>query len=128
MNKKLIIICFWIYNVSAAFGMSDSGVDLNKINGSQVVEKTAFTNIEANMKSMEDNILKLMRELGELKIQVHELKASTKKELDVQQKVVEQQKQEIKPSYIDNNITASGQSLDSHASSNDIVVTVTTTD
>jgi hypothetical protein len=117
MNKKLIIICFWLCKTGVVFGMSDSGVDLNKINGSQVVEKTVFTSIEANMKSMEDNILKLMRELGELKMQMHELKISAKKELDAQQRIIEPQKQEIKTS----------QSPEPQDSSQDIVVTITTT-
>lgn len=82
MNKKLILIVFLIgkigYAQVADSHMSGSSIDFNKVNGNQGIDKLSFTNIETCMKLMEDNILKLMRELGELKMQVHELKGSLK--------------------------------------------------
>lgn len=75
--KGIIFVAFFVFN----FALSQTPVsveDLNKINGSKVAEKPMFLDIEANLKNMEDNILKLMRELGELKMQINKLKESAK--------------------------------------------------
>ena len=89
MNKKLVFS--FVFIVSAVYSQS---IDFNKINGGQAVEKPLFANIETNMKNMEDNILKLMRELGELKMQMQELKANVKNKLGSQQEVFVQGKPE----------------------------------
>ncbi|KKQ32793.1 MAG: hypothetical protein US49_C0005G0012 [candidate division TM6 bacterium GW2011_GWF2_37_49] len=98
MNK--ILICAIVFIVTTAYSQPsdtvnvDASIDFNKVNCSQTVEKSLFAGIESTMKGMEDNILKLMRELGELKMQMQELKTKVKKKLDSQQDVVEIHEQE----------------------------------